>query len=117
PCRRWGAAFRVGPRPASCLFAFDLIELDGSDLRRQPIEERKGALSRLLPRAPVAVRLCEHMEDDGPIVFKHACQMGLEGIVSKRKGSPWRSGRTRDWLKSKNPTAPAIQREAEEDWR
>jgi bifunctional non-homologous end joining protein LigD len=96
--------------------AFDLIELDGTDLRRRPIEQRKAAVASLLPSTEFAVRLCEHIEDDGPIVFKHACSMGLEGIVSKRKGSPWRSGRTRDWLKFKNPEAPAVRREAEEDW-
>jgi bifunctional non-homologous end joining protein LigD len=46
----------------------------------------------------------------------HACKLGLEGIVSKRLGSPYRSGRSRHWVKSKNPTAPAVKREAEEDW-
>jgi bifunctional non-homologous end joining protein LigD len=109
---------RAGARvkPEAILYAFDLIEIDGRDLRRQPIEERKDALAALLLRGTMAVRLCEHIEDDGPIVFKHACRMGLEGIVSKRRGSLWRSGRTRDWLKSKNPGAPAVRREAEEDW-
>jgi bifunctional non-homologous end joining protein LigD len=50
------------------------------------------------------------------VVFKHACRMGVEGIVSKRLGSIYRSGRTNTWLKSKNPDAPAVRREAEEDW-
>jgi bifunctional non-homologous end joining protein LigD len=59
----------------------------------------------------------EHMEhDDGVIVFRHACKLGLEGIVSKRRDSPYSSGRCRDWIKSKNPDAPAVRREAEEDW-
>jgi hypothetical protein len=49
-------------------------------------------------------------------VFRHACTMGLEGIVSKRLGSPCRSGRSKDWLKFKNPDAPAVKREAEEEW-
>jgi bifunctional non-homologous end joining protein LigD len=49
-------------------------------------------------------------------VFAHACKMGLEGIVSKRRSSPYRSGRSLDWIKSKNPDAPAVRREAEEDW-
>jgi bifunctional non-homologous end joining protein LigD len=56
------------------------------------------------------------LEGDGPTVFAHACEMGLEGIVSKRKDSPYRSGRSPDWLKMKNPAAPAVKREAEEDW-
>ena len=54
--------------------------------------------------------------DDGEAVFNHACRMGLEGIVSKRKDSPYRSGRSPDWLKMKNPACEAVRREAEEDW-
>jgi ATP-dependent DNA ligase len=54
--------------------------------------------------------------DDGATVFRHACKLGFEGIVSKRLGSPYRSGRSREWLKMKNPNAPAVKREAEEDW-
>ena len=53
---------------------------------------------------------------DGPTVFAHACKLGLEGIVSKRKDSAYRSGRSPDWLKMKNADAPAVKREAEEDW-
>jgi bifunctional non-homologous end joining protein LigD len=52
----------------------------------------------------------------GDVVFRHACILGCEGIVSKRLGSRYRSGRTKDWLKFKNPDAPAVRREAEEDW-
>ena len=54
----------------------------------------------------------EHIEADGPTVFAHACKMGLEGIVSKRKGSPYRSGRSPDWLTMKNLAAPAVMSEA-----
>jgi ATP-dependent DNA ligase len=50
-------------------------------------------------------------------VFREACKLGVEGIVSKRLGSRYRSGRSPDWLKFKNPTAPAVKREAEEEWR
>jgi ATP-dependent DNA ligase len=60
-------------------------------------------------------RFNEHVEGDGPTVFAHACKMGLEGIVSKRKDSAYRSGRSADWLKMKNPEASAVKREAEED--
>jgi len=56
------------------------------------------------------------IEGDGPTVFAHACKMGLEGIVSKRKDSSYRSGRSPDWLKMKNAAAPAVKREAEEEW-
>ena len=60
--------------------------------------------------------LNEHYDGDGDIVFKHACKLGCEGIVSKRLGSAYRSGRSPHWLKVKNPKAPAVKREAEEDW-
>ena len=69
------------------------------------------------PRPPPGIRFNEHLEfDDGEAVFRHACRMGLEGIVSKRKDSPYRSGRSPDWLKMKNPACEAVKREAEEDW-
>jgi ATP-dependent DNA ligase len=98
------------------LYAFDLIELDGDDLRRDPLAVRKATLASLLARAAPGLRFNEHMDEtDGPLVFQHACKLGLEGIVSKRRNSP-RSGRSLDWIKSKNPNAPAVRREAEEDW-
>ena len=99
------------------LFAFDLLELNGQDLRREPIELRKAALARLLRAAPkIGLQLNEHIDLPGDVVFRHAWEMGLEGIVSKRLGSRYRSGRSKDWLKFKNPEAPAVKREAEEDW-
>ena len=98
------------------LYAFDLIELSGDDLRREPLEVRKATLKSVLAKAGPGLRLNEHIEADGPTVFAHACKMGLEGIVSKHKASTYRSGRSPDWLKSKNPAAPAVKREAEEEW-
>jgi bifunctional non-homologous end joining protein LigD len=62
------------------------------------------------------VQLNEHIAERGDIIFRHACKLGFEGIVSKRLGSPYVSGRSRHWIKSKNPAAPAVRREAEEDW-
>src|SRR5882724_1130980 len=56
------------------------------------------------------------IEGDGSTVLAHACKMGLEGIVSKRKDSAYRSGRSPDWLKMKSADAPPVRREAEEDW-
>jgi ATP-dependent DNA ligase len=97
------------------LYAFDLIELDGDDLRHQPIERRKAALAKLIRRAKTGLVLNEHINEPGDVVFHHACKMGLEGIVSKRLGSRYRSGRSKDWLKFKNPEAPAVKREAEEE--
>jgi bifunctional non-homologous end joining protein LigD len=98
------------------LYAFDLIELNGDDLRREPLEVRKATLASVLAKAASGIRLNEHIQADGPTVFAHACKMGLEGIVSKRKDSRYRSGRSPDWLKMKNPNAPAVKREAEEEW-
>jgi bifunctional non-homologous end joining protein LigD len=99
------------------LFAFDLLELNGQDLRREPIESRKRELSKLLRwSAQIGLRLNEHIAEPGDVVFRHACKLGFEGIVSKRLGSRYRSGRSKDWLKFKNPEAPAVKREAEEDW-
>lgn len=98
------------------LYAFDLIELNGDDLRRDPLEVRKATLTSLLSKARPGIRVNEHIEADGPTVFAHACRMGLEGIVSKRKNSIYRSGPSRDWLKSKNPECAAVRREADEGW-
>ena len=69
----------------------------------------------MLAKARPGIRFNEHMEGDGETVFRHACQLGLEGIVSKRLGSRYTSGRSRDWIKMKNPNAPAVKREAEEE--
>ena len=98
------------------LYAFDLLELNGTDLRREPIETRKATLASVLRSCLPGLRLNEHLAHPGELVFHHACAMGLEGIVSKRLGSRYRSGRSKDWLKFKNPDAPAVKREADEDW-
>ena len=90
------------------LVAFDLLGLNGRDLRREPIEIRKAGLARLLRNAKPGLQLSEHIEP--AIVFEHACKLGLEGIVSKRRGSRYQSGRSSLWLKSKNPEAPAVRR-------
>jgi bifunctional non-homologous end joining protein LigD len=99
------------------LYAFDLIELNGDDLRREPLAVRKATLASLLARVAPGLRFNEHIDEkDGPLVFAQACKLGLEGIVSKRRDSAYRSGRSPDWIKSKNPASPAVKREAEEDW-
>jgi bifunctional non-homologous end joining protein LigD len=89
-------------RPAEIfLYAFDLLELDGQDLRREPLETRKATLASLLRGCGPGLRLVEHLEHGGDVVYRHACRLGCEGIVSKRLGSPYVSGRTRHWLKSR----------------
>jgi bifunctional non-homologous end joining protein LigD len=104
------------PQTEAILFAFDLMELGGKDSRRTPLEERKGTLTKLVRKISWALQFNDHIAESGEIVFRHACKLGYEGIVSKRLGSPYVSGRSRHWVKSKNPVAPAVKREAEEDW-
>jgi bifunctional non-homologous end joining protein LigD len=109
--RRWDADDSV------FMWGFDLIELNGDDLRRDPLVVRKATLASVLARAAPGLRFNEHLdEEDGPLVFQHACKLGLEGIVSKRRDSFYSSGRSPHWIKSKNPQAPAAKREAEEEW-
>jgi bifunctional non-homologous end joining protein LigD len=74
------------------LYAFDLMEHDGEDLRNLPVLDRKAALGRLLRRTKAGILLNEHIAEDGATVFAHACRLGAEGIVSKRIDSPYRSG-------------------------
>jgi bifunctional non-homologous end joining protein LigD len=107
---------RHGALASAVHCAFDLLELNGEDLRCQPVEERKWRLANLLDGSHLSLVLNEHFEDDGSIVYREACNLGCEGIVSKRLGSPYRSGRSAYWVKVKNPGAPAVKRELEEDW-
>ena len=69
-------------------YAFDLLALDGNDMRRQPLADRKAALAKLLRKAKPGIRYSEHMTGDGRNIFEHACKLGLEGIVSKRINAP-----------------------------
>jgi bifunctional non-homologous end joining protein LigD len=107
---------RHGALASAVHCAFDLLELDGRDLRREPLEERKRLLARLLKGQQTSIVLNEAYEEDGEIVFREACKLGCEGIVSKRLGSLYRPGRSKYWIKVKNPKSPAVKREAEEDW-
>ena len=80
------------------LYAFDLIEHDGTDLRDLTLIERKRRLSTLIGRS--AIHFDEHLGHDSAVVFEHACRMGLEGIVSKRIDAPYRSGPSKAWLEA-----------------
>jgi bifunctional non-homologous end joining protein LigD len=85
------------------MFAFDVLFLDGEDLRRLPLIERREKLRRLLPQdSRCAIQFSEHWEGSGAALFTKACAMGLEGIVSKRALSAYRSGPSKFWLKTKN---------------
>jgi ATP dependent DNA ligase domain len=86
------------------------------DVRQRHLQVRKATLASIVAKARPGIRFNEHIEGDRPDRLRPCLQDGLEGIVSKRKGSPYRSGRSPDWLKMKNPEASAVKREAEEDW-
>jgi len=84
-------------------YAFDLLYLDGKDLRRSSLRDRKALLGLALDDLPAGgtIRFSDHIAEDGATLIRHACRMGLEGIVSKRADQPYRSGRGEHWLKSK----------------
>ena len=83
---------------------FDLLALNGKDLRKRPLVERKTALSKLLIRLKGGIQYVEHADGHGERMFAAVCRLGLEGIVSKRSSAAYRSGPTRTWIKVKNPT-------------
>jgi bifunctional non-homologous end joining protein LigD len=95
-------AFSGGRRDLA-YFVFDLLHLDGEDLSRRPIEERKAALERLVggEGGTGVIRYARHFEGSGADVLREACRLGLEGIVSKRRGEPYRPGRNLSWVKAK----------------
>jgi bifunctional non-homologous end joining protein LigD len=82
--------------------AFDLMALDGEDLRQRRLEEWREALSRLIAGVDGLV-FSEAIAAEGALVFAKACELGCDGIVSKRIGSRYWSGPSRDWFKTKNP--------------
>jgi bifunctional non-homologous end joining protein LigD len=98
------------------LYAFDLLELNGKDLRPLPLGERKAKLAKLLGGSAAGIVFNEHSDEDSATVFEHACRFGFEGIVSKWLTAPYRSGPSRDWLKVKNPDSPAMVRHREGRW-
>jgi bifunctional non-homologous end joining protein LigD len=103
----------LGNRKSSrlLLHAFDLLYLNGRDLRRAPLVERKQALKRLLEGAPHSLAYVDFLEADGTRVFEQACRMGIEGIVAKRVDMPYRSGRQDSWIKlkcTKSDTYPIV---------
>jgi len=102
---------RVNDARATAL-AFDLLMADGDDLRRRTYVERKAALRKLL-RGDRGIQYVEHAEGHGDRMFAAVCDLGLEGIVSKKLDAPYRSGPSKAWIKVKNPKAPAATRAAD----
>jgi bifunctional non-homologous end joining protein LigD len=84
------------------LYAFDLLWLDGEDLRQRPLLERKERLEKLVRKSGLRLMYAQHVEGDGRDLFKEVCYMDLEGIVAKRKDSVYKNNGT-GWLKMKNP--------------
>jgi ATP-dependent DNA ligase len=93
------------------LYAFDIMALDGEDLRDLPLSRRKTNLARLLARRPDGIFVAPFEPGEiGPDLFRAACNMGLEGLVSKRRDRPYRGGRQKYWIKVNNRKHPAIDR-------
>jgi len=93
------------------LIAFDVLAMDGDDLRRLPLSMRKANLQRLLSRRPDGIFLSDFEQGEiGPVLFRKACEFGLEGMVSKRADRPYRGGRSKDWVKVKNRQHHAVDR-------
>jgi len=93
------------------LCAFDVVAMDGEDLREQPLSLRKSNLARLLARRPDGIFLSDFEQGEiGPDLFRAACRMGFEGLISKRRDRPYQAGRTKHWVKVKNRDHPAMVR-------
>lgn len=95
------------------LLAFDLLEIDGEDIRELPLIKRKALLAKLLQKPVDGLQYVEHLTGDGAMIFEHVCRLGGEGIVSKRIDSRYRAGPSKAWVKIKNRTHPALFRVAE----
>ncbi|MDN5003888.1 RNA ligase family protein [Bradyrhizobium sp. GCM10027634] len=94
------------------LYAFDVLAMDGDDLRPLPLHLRKTNLERLLARRPDGIFVAPfEVGDIGSDLFGAACRMGLEGLVSKHRDRPYRGGRQKHWVKVKNRSHPAMVRE------
>jgi bifunctional non-homologous end joining protein LigD len=93
------------------LCAFDVLAMDGDDLRDLPLSMRKANLARLLARRPDGIFVSDFEQGEiGPDLFRAACRMGLEGLVSKRRDRPYQAGRSKYWVKVKNRSHPAMDR-------
>jgi ATP-dependent DNA ligase len=100
------------------LYAFDMLAGDGDDLRVLSLGLRKTNLARLLARRPDGIFVAPFEQGEiGPDLFRAACNMGLEGLVSKRRDRPYRAGRSPNWIKVKNRSHPAMSRVRDSFWR
>jgi bifunctional non-homologous end joining protein LigD len=95
---------------AAIACAFDLLMRNGADLRKRPLSERKATLRKALPALKKGIQYVAHVEGHGAEMFDAVCKLGLEGIVSKKLTTPYRSGPSKSWVKVKNPNAAAATR-------
>ncbi|WP_456756681.1 ATP-dependent DNA ligase [Bradyrhizobium sp. USDA 4011] len=96
------------------LYAFDVLALEGDDLRKLPLHLRKTNLARILARRVEGIHLAPFEQGEiGPALYRHACLMGLEGLVSKHRDRGYTAGRSKNWIKVKNRTHPAMLRRFE----
>jgi ATP-dependent DNA ligase len=96
---------------SSITCAFDVLAIDGDDLRRLPLSMRKANLQRLLARRPDGIFISQFEQGEiGPDLFRKACEFGLEGLVSKHRDRPYQGGRSKHWIKVKNRKHPAFAR-------
>jgi bifunctional non-homologous end joining protein LigD len=102
------AALKAGERDRFVYYVFDLLHLDGRDLSKLPLIERKAELARLIGKGRGPIKYSEHFEDDGAAVLRHACDLSLEGIVSKRLDAPYRGGRSDTFIKTKCANAQEL---------
>jgi bifunctional non-homologous end joining protein LigD len=99
------------------LYAFDMLAGDGDDMRSLPLSLRKTNLARLLSRRSDGIFVAPFEQGEiGPDLFWAACNMGLGGLVSKRRDRPYRAGRSPHWVKVKNPASPAMTPAKDVDW-
>jgi bifunctional non-homologous end joining protein LigD len=111
-------ALHQGKRNAEVrLYAFDLLSDDGVDMRDETLQIRKLWLDKLLKRSTDGIVLNDNeIGEIGPALFRQACKMGLEGIVSKHRERSYRAGPCKHWIKVKNPKSAAMLRAKEVDW-
>jgi bifunctional non-homologous end joining protein LigD len=100
----------VASATPAAVFAFDLLQLRGKDLRALPLLRRKAALQKVLIRTERIV-YCQHVGESGERLFQAADQLGLEGVIGKRADSPYLRGRTRNWVKVKTAHGRHIDEE------
>lgn len=98
-------------------YAFDMLAGDGDDMRSLPLSMRKTNLARLLARRSDGIFIAPFESGEiGPDLFRAACNIGLEGLVSKRRDSAYRAGRSPHWVKVKNPASAAMTRAKDVEW-